>query len=260
MSETSLSISRVIISEIMSRNNTKIVYTKQMLEEVAERVQELIANGYLPASCEDFTPHLEVISSVVEDICTKSFLPSLPPSHKKLRWEIFDLIEVSDELQKILPIEERYILTPKGAEMVGQFLGDLIVKRDDTFKVCSDDEMCFYVVKENIPQSDIRSCVALKDDMFTTVYECNDKVILMSRTNTTGHKLEELLHQVQIELAHKTSLIVEDQCHASKVIIENNNAIIELLKSAEILQRQSMAELDKLAEDQGPTGTPRIGK
>lgn len=85
-------------------------------------------------------------------------------------------------------------------------------------------------------------------------------MILMSRENPTGHKLETLLHEVQEELQIKTQRIVDDPCPASKVIVENNLAIIELLKAAESLQLSSMKALSAIAEDQGPTGKPRIGK
>lgn len=83
-------------------------------------------------------------------------------------------------------------------------------------------------------------------------------MILMSRENPTGFKLEELLYQLQQELQVKTDRIINDPCPASQQIVINNHVIIELLQSAEKVQRQSMAALDKIAPDQGPSGS-RIG-
>lgn len=83
-------------------------------------------------------------------------------------------------------------------------------------------------------------------------------MILMSRENPGGHKLEELLHTLQEELVVKTNRISNDACPVSQQIVINNHAIIELLRSAEVIQRQSMSALDSLGPNQGPS-SPRIG-
>jgi len=80
----------------------------------------------------------------------------------------------------------------------------------------------------------------------------------MSKENPDGHKLEELLAQIQIELKEKSQRLIYDDCPVSKVLRRNNEYIDALLGVAEKIQRESMDELDTLGADAGPAGTSRV--
>jgi hypothetical protein len=82
------------------------------------------------------------------------------------------------------------------------------------------------------------------------------KKILMSVENPNGYKLEELLVQIRGELVEKSKRLSND-CPINTLIRYNNGEIIAMLKLAETYQRDTMAALDTLGEDPGPTGTPR---
>lgn len=83
--------------------------------------------------------------------------------------------------------------------------------------------------------------------------------ILMSRENPGGHRLEELLAQMRCEVLLKTAKIETDTTEVAGILRTNNAKIIDHLHEAEKLQRESYAELAKIAPDSGPTGTPRVG-
>lgn len=83
--------------------------------------------------------------------------------------------------------------------------------------------------------------------------------ILMSSTNPNGHKLEELLQQLQIEVATKSQKIESDTRPSARQVLRNNSQIIGLLMQAEALQRSSYDVLSTIGPNQGPLGTPRIG-
>lgn len=83
--------------------------------------------------------------------------------------------------------------------------------------------------------------------------------ILMSAENPQGWKLEELLHQLQLEIAAKSAKIADDPSPAAGVVRWNNSAIIAYLENAARLQRASLLELGLLGPDPGPLGPPRIG-
>jgi len=87
------------------------------------------------------------------------------------------------------------------------------------------------------------------------------KYILMSRENPTGMKLEELVEQLSDELGIKNGKILPD-IHTkpvAKTVFDNNNRIIQLLGAIKAIQMESLAALNTIGPDQGPTGTPRIG-
>lgn len=80
--------------------------------------------------------------------------------------------------------------------------------------------------------------------------------VLMSVDNPDGHKLEDLLSQLQQELKTKTSNLTGD-CPVNSHIRANNIAIVAMLERAEELQRDTMKRLEELGPDQGPHGVPR---
>ena len=83
--------------------------------------------------------------------------------------------------------------------------------------------------------------------------------ILMSRDNHTGHKLEDLLLTVALEVQVKSERIADSVMPLATTIISNNNRIISHLHFAREIQLTSLAQLDSVGDDQGPTGKPRIG-
>lgn len=83
--------------------------------------------------------------------------------------------------------------------------------------------------------------------------------VLMSPTNPDGWKLEDLLEQLRKEIAGKSDKIRNDERDHAQRVFQNNGAILQLLEAAERLQRDSIATLDAVAKNNGPTGTPRIG-
>jgi len=86
------------------------------------------------------------------------------------------------------------------------------------------------------------------------------KQVLMSRTNTAGWKLEELAAQLREELKIKNENIADDESDTAKQVTGNNNLIISLLEQIERLQLLSIEACDAIGPNNGPTGTPRIGK
>lgn len=83
--------------------------------------------------------------------------------------------------------------------------------------------------------------------------------VLMSPDNPTGWKLEDLLAAIRRELEVKCAKIAGDDRAVARHVLANNRSIMEKLRLAEALQRESVAALAAFAPDQGPTGTPRIG-
>jgi hypothetical protein len=85
------------------------------------------------------------------------------------------------------------------------------------------------------------------------------KNILMSAENPTGHKLEELLIQLQNEINDKNNKIISDQSDLSLAVQDNNLQIMKLLNQARNLQVNSFELMAKKAPDNGPSGEKRIG-
>tara|TARA_Y100001963_G_C6770659_1_gene444699 strand:+ start:415 stop:672 length:258 start_codon:yes stop_codon:yes gene_type:complete len=83
--------------------------------------------------------------------------------------------------------------------------------------------------------------------------------ILIAQDNPDGAKLEELLADVVEDLKLKNERIVHDTCPVSIRIQANNSDIIKMLETCITLQNQSLAALDAIGLDNGPTGKPRIG-
>ncbi|MBP2494677.1 hypothetical protein ABID82_007202 [Methylobacterium sp. PvP062] len=83
--------------------------------------------------------------------------------------------------------------------------------------------------------------------------------VLMSKANPDGWKLEELLAQLRLELHAKNDRIADDPRPTAKAVRANNLGMIDLLSVLEGRQRDTLARLDRLAPDQGPGGTPRLG-
>jgi hypothetical protein len=86
------------------------------------------------------------------------------------------------------------------------------------------------------------------------------KNILMGTENPEGYKLEELLSQVKKEVSEKINKVINDPSPQAQLVVKNNLAIIEHLGAAEALQRSSFIVLDAMKPNEGPFGTPRIGK
>ena len=87
--------------------------------------------------------------------------------------------------------------------------------------------------------------------------------VLMSAANPTGWKLEDLLDALRADLLAKNDRlqhVAEDQSGVvAATVFRNNMRIMILLAQAQVLQRDSLAQLATLGPDQGPTGTPRVG-
>ena len=84
--------------------------------------------------------------------------------------------------------------------------------------------------------------------------------ILMSSENPGGAKLEEHLRKLIGEMETKCAKIADDPRNVAKDVHRNNRDIIRRLSECVTLQEHSQRILAALAQDQGPTGTPRIGK
>lgn len=85
------------------------------------------------------------------------------------------------------------------------------------------------------------------------------KPILMSADNPSGHKLEDLLQAVRLDIEGKNLRLAADSRYSAQIVLRNNKRIMELLREAEGVQLETMAELARLGPDQGPTGKPRLG-
>ncbi|QHW35849.1 histidine kinase (plasmid) [Paenibacillus rhizovicinus] len=85
------------------------------------------------------------------------------------------------------------------------------------------------------------------------------KPILMGAENPEGLKLEDVLDQLCNEVAHKINKIINDPSPQAKLVVRNNQAIIEHLGAAAVLQKSSYVVLDAMKANEGPTGQPRIG-
>jgi len=85
-------------------------------------------------------------------------------------------------------------------------------------------------------------------------------LILMTRENPTGHKLEELLAQVAHELTVKNDRLTGDLSPAAQTLRHNNVEIISLLHQARRHQEHSLKVLLDVGPDQGPMGKPRVGE
>jgi hypothetical protein len=83
--------------------------------------------------------------------------------------------------------------------------------------------------------------------------------ILMSASNLTGHKLEELIPQLIADLNEKCGRIAGDKSPAAQRVYRNNTGIISLLEQAQRIQLDTVRALDEVGLDQGPAGKPRIG-
>ncbi|GJD59616.1 hypothetical protein [Methylobacterium dankookense] len=83
--------------------------------------------------------------------------------------------------------------------------------------------------------------------------------VLMSASNPTGWKLEELVDQLLIELNAKNARISEDPSAAAVIVRGNNAVILCLLDVIGAYQRGIVTTLDGIGPDQGPKGRPRIG-
>lgn len=83
--------------------------------------------------------------------------------------------------------------------------------------------------------------------------------LLMSSENPNGWKLEELLGQLNEEILDKCKKIEGEKRPVAKQVLQNNRHIMQMLRDAATLQRQSMAFLEAIGPNEGPLGTPRIG-
>lgn len=83
--------------------------------------------------------------------------------------------------------------------------------------------------------------------------------VLMSHTNPTGWKLEDLLKRMRDELEVKNARVVLDDSTTAQAVAQANQLIMACLFEAEGYQRRLQAVLNALAPDQGPLGRPRVG-
>lgn len=84
--------------------------------------------------------------------------------------------------------------------------------------------------------------------------------LLMSAENPEGAKLEEILDQIADELKAKNAKLEGDFSPCSVHVANNNLSIISALRKCVAIQEDSIAKLSELGQDNGPYGTPRIGK
>lgn len=84
------------------------------------------------------------------------------------------------------------------------------------------------------------------------------KLILMTKENPTGQKLEELLETLQFELALKTLRLAGDGCKISSNISRRNAQILELLAQSQSLQEENMKEVEEFFKRPSDPERPRI--
>lgn len=82
--------------------------------------------------------------------------------------------------------------------------------------------------------------------------------ILMTKDNPEGNKLEELLRDLQYELALKTLRLAGDGCEVSKSVSTRNVQIMDLLAEAQLLQEQNMKVEEFFKRPSDPTA-PQMG-
>jgi hypothetical protein len=90
--------------------------------------------------------------------------------------------------------------------------------------------------------------------------------LLMTGENPTGWKLEDLLPAIAAELKAKNEVMAsrvaqitgETEGRVRAKVSRNNAMIANLLSQCTEIQRDTMAALDTLGKDPGPTGTPRV--
>ena len=93
-------------------------------------------------------------------------------------------------------------------------------------------------------------------------------LILLSRENPTGHKLEELLQQVITDVELKSESISmqfdgtsPQQCLKTDVmchVLENNHTVVKALRLALKAQIDTLEQLKRLGPGQGVTGKARL--
>lgn len=83
--------------------------------------------------------------------------------------------------------------------------------------------------------------------------------ILMTKDNPEGQKLEELLRDLQYELALKTLRLAGDGCEVSKSVSARNVQIMDLLAEAQLLQEQNMKEVEEFFKRPSDPTSPRMG-
>lgn len=84
------------------------------------------------------------------------------------------------------------------------------------------------------------------------------KLILMTKENPQGQKLEELLQALRFELALKTLRIAGDGAKISDNISKRNAQILELLAGAQRLQEENMKEVEDFFKRPSDPLRPRI--
>lgn len=128
------------------------------------------------------------------------------------------------------------------------------------------DEHCRTVVVGNGKLMDGIRCPRCDSPVVSQPFKPRERInnlsqtVLMSSDNHNGWKLEELLFQVKLEVSEKVNKIINDPSPQAQLVVRNNLAIIEHLGAAEALQRASYIVLNAMKPNEGPTGTPRIGK
>ncbi|ARK07911.1 hypothetical protein phiA829_091 [Aeromonas phage phiA8-29] len=83
--------------------------------------------------------------------------------------------------------------------------------------------------------------------------------ILMTKDNPEGQKLEELLRDLQYELALKTLRLAGDGCEVSNSVSVRNVQIMDLLAEAQLLQEQNMKEVEEFFKRPSDPTSPRMG-
>ena len=85
---------------------------------------------------------------------------------------------------------------------------------------------------------------------------------LISEENPSGHKLEDILHSIRVDVITRCTNIMEDSKEEARLVLDNNMKILNILSEAIRCAEDSTRILDKSF---GPSkaangGSPRIGR
>lgn len=85
---------------------------------------------------------------------------------------------------------------------------------------------------------------------------------LISDDNPSGHKLEDILHDIRVDVITRCTNIMEDSKEEARLVLDNNMKILNILSEAIRCAEDSTRILDKSF---GPSksakgGSPRIGR
>jgi hypothetical protein len=78
--------------------------------------------------------------------------------------------------------------------------------------------------------------------------------------NPSGHRLEDLLGEVQKELMRRSNKIVSDRRAEARKVLENNIEILGMLTRCIALAEESTRAVNSIGPAHGPGDPPRIGE